>query len=194
MADNETSVVAYIGLGSNLGDSVTILNATASVLAALPRTRMLRCASLYRSAPVGTEYRSVPGGTGEQPDFINGVCVLVTTLGEQDLLQHLMAIEQEFGRHRTGELAQPRTLDLDLLLYGDLSVTSSKLTLPHPRLHERAFVLYPLNEIAPDLVIPGHGRVSDLLQNCLDQRIERLPAEERISLIPEDENQNIPIS
>lgn len=174
MAENETPVVAYVGLGSNLGDSVATLSAAATALAALPRTRMLRNASLYKSAPIGAGNINI----GEQPDFINGVCALTTTLGEQDLLQHLMTIEQEFGRHRTGELGQPRTLDLDLLLYGDLSDDSDKLTLPHPRLHERAFVLYPLNEIAPDLVIPGQGRVSDLLQNCLDQRIERLPAEE----------------
>lgn len=169
MVENGTPVVAYVGLGSNLGDSVSTLSAATIALAALPQTRILRNASLYRSAPVGT---------GEQPDFINGVCALETTLGEQDLLQHLMAIEQEFGRHRTGEFGQPRTLDLDLLLYGDLSVDSDKLTLPHPRLHERAFVLYPLNEIAPDLMIPERGRVSNLLQNCLDQRIERLPTEE----------------
>lgn len=173
MTEHETPVVAYIGLGSNLGDSVATLNAAASALAALPRTRRLGYASLYKSAPVGVEVN----GTGEQADFINGVCALATTLGEQDLLQHLMAIELEFGRVRTGELGLPRTLDLDLLLYGDLSVSSDKLTLPHPRLHERAFVLYPLSEIAPDLVIPGYGRVADLLQNCLHQRIERLPEE-----------------
>jgi len=169
MTEHEAPVVVYIGLGSNLGDSVVTLDAAASALAMLPRTNRLCCASLYKSAPVGT---------GKQPDFVNGVCALNTTLGEKDLLQHLMLIEREFGRERTGETGQPRTLDLDLLLYGDLSLSSDKLTLPHPRLHERAFVLYPLSEIAPDLVIPGHGRVSDLLQNCLDQQIERLPSEE----------------
>lgn len=173
MTEHKAAVTAYIGLGSNLGNSVATLNAAASALAVLPRTRSLVCASLYKSAPVGIEVNDAV----EQTDFINGVCALATTLGEQDLLQRLMAIELEFGRDRTGEFGQPRTLDLDLLLYGDLSISSDKLTLPHPRLHERAFVLYPLNEIAPDLVIPGHGRVADLLQNCLHQRVDRLPEE-----------------
>ena len=178
MTESGKSVVAYVGLGSNLGNSIATLQAAKRSLAALPGTELLRSASFYKSAAVGSGYRSAPVGTGEQPDFINGVCALATTLAAEDLLHRLMAIEQEFGRQRSGEVGEPRTLDLDLLLYGDRSIVTDQLTLPHPRLHERAFVLYPLSEIAPDLVIPGHGRVLDLLKNCQHQRIARLPGQE----------------
>jgi 2-amino-4-hydroxy-6-hydroxymethyldihydropteridine diphosphokinase len=169
MVKTAESVIAYVGLGGNLGDSIAILIAAMDSLAALPGTDKVRCSSLYESAPAGSV---------EQPDFINAVCALATTLGTGDLLHKLMEIEQEFGRRRSGVVGEPRTLDLDLLLYGDLSIQSDLLTLPHPRLHERAFVLYPLDEIAPDLTIPGHGRVRDLMQNCQKQRIERLAGQE----------------
>lgn len=165
MADNKNSVVAYIGLGSNLGDSVATLSAAASALAAMPETELLNSASLYKSAPVGTD---------KQPDYINSVCGLKTTLAPEELLLRLLDIERSFGRQRSGRLGESRTLDLDLLLYGNQSMGTDQLTLPHPRLHERAFVLYPLSEVAPDLVIPGHGPVAELLRNCQHQRIERL--------------------
>lgn len=165
MAENETRVVTYIGLGSNLGDSVAILSAATNALAVLPETELLNSASLYKSAPIGTD---------KQPDFINSVCVLATTLGPEDLLHQLLKIEQSFGRLRSGRLGESRTLDLDLLLYGDQLMDTDQLILPHPRLHERAFVLYPLSEITPDLVIPGRGPVAELLRTCQHQRIERL--------------------
>ncbi|MFV1997327.1 MAG: 2-amino-4-hydroxy-6-hydroxymethyldihydropteridine diphosphokinase [Acidiferrobacterales bacterium] len=165
MPESGKSVVVYIGLGSNMGDSVTILQTARNALAALPETTLQRCASLYKSAPIGTV---------EQPDFINSVCSLATTLAAPDLLHRLLEIEQKFGRQRSGSYGEPRTLDLDLLLYGDRSMNTAQLTLPHPGLHERAFVLYPLSEIAPDLVIPGRGPVVKLLRNCQHQRIERL--------------------
>ncbi len=165
MAENEAPVVAYIGLGSNLGDSVATLQAAKRALAVLPEIARLNCASLYKSAPIGTD---------EQPDFINGVCALATTLTPEELLLRLLEIEQDFGRLRSGHPGESRTLDLDLLLYGDQSMATDQLTLPHPRLHERAFVLYPLSEIAPDLVIPGQGPVAALLGKCRHQRIKRL--------------------
>ncbi len=178
MPESGKSVVAYVGLGSNLGDSVATLEAAKRSLAALPGTELLQCASFYKSAHVGTGYRNAPVDTGEQPDFINSVCALATTLVAEDLLHRLMEIEQEFGRQRSGKAGEPRTLDLDMLLYSDRSIVTDQLTVPHPRLHERAFVLYPLNEIAPDLVIPGYGRVLDLLNNCQHQRIARLTGQE----------------
>lgn len=187
MAESGESVVAYVGLGSNMGDSVAFLQAAKRSLAASTGIELLQCASFYKSAPVdtgyggepgGTGYSSAPVGTGEQPDFINSVCALATTLAAEDLLRRLMEIEQKFGRRRSGEVGEPRTLDLDMLLYSDQSIVTDQLTLPHPRLHERAFVLYPLSEIAPDLVIPGHGRVLDLLNNCKHQRITRLAGQE----------------
>lgn len=170
MAENEAPVVAYIGLGSNLGDSVATLSAAFSALAKMPELAQLNCSSLYKSAPIGTGYKNV----NEQPDFINSACALTTTLAPEELLLRLLDIEQCFGRLRSGRLGESRTLDLDLLLYGDQSMVTDQLSLPHPRLHERAFVLYPLSEIAPDLVIPGRGPVAELLRNCQHQRIERL--------------------
>jgi len=158
-------VVVYIGLGSNLGDSIGTLKAANRALVALSATGTLRCASLYQSAPVDTRV---------QPDFINSVSMLVTSLTADDLLQCLMDIEQKFRRQRSGEAGEPRTLDLDLLLYGQLLINTDQLSVPHPRMHERAFVLYPLSEIAPELIVPGHGRVSDLMKQCQHQRLERL--------------------
>jgi 2-amino-4-hydroxy-6-hydroxymethyldihydropteridine diphosphokinase len=111
----------------------------------------------------------------EQPDFINAVAMLETMLAPHALLDGLLAIERRHGRVREF-LNAPRTLDLDVLLYGDLVLHEHGLTLPHPRMHERAFVLLPLAEIAPDAVIPGKGRVADLLHGCHDQRLERLDA------------------
>ena len=163
MHEKPELITAYIGLGSNLGDSVATLESARNALAKLSGSDLLRCAGYYKSAPVGTI---------AQPDFINSVCALATTLTPQELLHLLMEIEKEFGRQRSGISGGPRTLDLDLLLYGNQSLKTDRLTLPHPRLHERAFVLYPLDEVAPDLVIPGLGSVKQLVRNCADQRIE----------------------
>ena len=145
---------AFIGLGSNLA------NPSAQVLQAMQLIdqhhgiRVLAKSGLYRSAPVGYL---------EQPDFINAVIKVETQLAPLALLQTLLALEQENGRTREFQNA-PRTLDLDVLLYGDLQMHERGLTIPHPRMHERAFVLLPLAEIAPGCAIPGRGSVSELLR------------------------------
>lgn len=157
---------AYVALGSNLNDPIAQVRRGARALDKLPDTRARRCSSLYRTAPVGIT---------AQPDFINAVCEIDTELPAQDLLHALLAIEQTQGRIRDIP-GGPRTLDLDLLLYGDLVCHTAGLTLPHPRLHERAFVLYPLSELSPGLNIPGRGRVDKLLAACVGQAIERLDA------------------
>jgi 2-amino-4-hydroxy-6-hydroxymethyldihydropteridine diphosphokinase len=157
---------AFIGLGSNLGEPEARLRLAFAALAALPQTRLVAASSLYRSAPVGF---------AEQPDFINAVAQLATALAPQALLAALLGIEQRFGRERSFRNA-PRTLDLDLLLYDAQSIAEPGLSVPHPRMHERAFVLAPLAEIAPDCDIPGKGRVAALLAACADQGIERLAA------------------
>lgn len=155
---------AYVGLGSNQADPVAQVRHALDELDALPRTRRVAHSPLYRSAPVGPD---------DQPDFINAVAALDTTLGADTLLSALQAIEQAHGRVRTRRWG-PRTLDLDLLLYGDLQRDDPRLSLPHPRLHERAFVLQPLYTIAPQLRIPGRGMLTDLLANCPSQAIELL--------------------
>lgn len=154
---------AYVGVGANLGDAAGTVRAALDALAHLPRTALTRASSLYRSAPIDA------GG----PDFINAVAALDTALEPTALLAALQAIETGFGRQRPYRHA-PRTLDLDLLLHGDVVVASARLTLPHPRLHERAFVLRPLLELAPDLHLAGLGALSGYLAATGDQRIERL--------------------
>jgi len=118
-------------------------------------------------------------GPQDQPDFVNAVAALSTSLAPQGLLQELLAIEVRHGRRRDGTHWGPRTLDLDLLLYGDTVLDTPGLILPHPGLHERAFVLYPLADIAPGLSVPGLGGVQDLLSRCRDARIRRLEVEPR---------------
>ena len=155
---------AYIALGANLGDPVATVHAATEALRGLPHTQLIAASSLYRTAPVGLR---------NQPDFINAVVSVETQLGARELLDELFAIEARFGRHRSVPNA-PRTLDLDLLLHGDTISNDIQLTLPHPRMHLRAFVLVPLAEILSGLPIPGHGTVSDLLRRCTDQQIEAL--------------------
>jgi 2-amino-4-hydroxy-6-hydroxymethyldihydropteridine diphosphokinase len=154
--------IAYVGLGANLGDAAATLAAAAGRLAALPDTRLVGCSSLYRSAPL----------EAEGPEYANAVVQLETTLSPAALLQQLQRIESAFGRTRPYHHA-PRTLDLDLLAVGDARVDTATLTLPHPRLQQRAFVLAPLAELAPELQIPGHGSVSRLLAGCRDQQVTR---------------------
>jgi len=165
MSSNTSEVEAYVGLGSNLDEPVTQVRSGIEALAALPRTRIDRCSSLYRTAPIGY---------AAQADFINAVCRIRTRLAAAELMERLLEIERRHGRVRIGPANGPRTLDLDLLLYGDWVSDAPSVTVPHPRLHTRAFVLVPLHEIAPALVIPGRGRVADLLGGCADQRIARL--------------------
>jgi 2-amino-4-hydroxy-6-hydroxymethyldihydropteridine diphosphokinase len=156
-------VSAYIGLGANLGDTVLSLTTALAALAALPDTRLLGVSGAYRSAPVDA------GG----PDYLNAVAQLHTALAPLALLDALLAIEQAQGRERPFRHA-PRTLDLDLLLYADLQHDEPRLILPHPRLHQRAFTLLPLLELAPELQAPGLGALSAYLPQVADQRIERL--------------------
>jgi 2-amino-4-hydroxy-6-hydroxymethyldihydropteridine diphosphokinase len=158
-------VTAYIGLGANIGEPLPRLREAMEALARLPDTRLIVCSSFYRSAPIGIT---------QQPDFVNAVCTLDTGLSAAALLQHLLEIESEHGRMRGSQPGGPRTMDLDLLLYGTERVYGESLTLPHPRMHERRFVLLPLSEIAPTLEIPGRGRVAELLRSCGGQRVERM--------------------
>ncbi|MFZ2269807.1 MAG: 2-amino-4-hydroxy-6-hydroxymethyldihydropteridine diphosphokinase [Azonexus sp.] len=155
---------AYVALGANLGDPASTIRAAFGALANLPESRITHCSSLYRTAPVGI---------AEQPDFINAVVALATTLAPEALLNELFEVETRFGRQRA-EKNGPRTLDLDLLLYNDLFLDLPRLSLPHPRLHLRAFVLQPLAEIAPDLQIPGRGGISAWLPAVANQGIARL--------------------
>jgi 2-amino-4-hydroxy-6-hydroxymethyldihydropteridine diphosphokinase len=156
---------AFVALGANLDDPQVQVRAALAALARLPQVTLVATSSLYRTAPVGLV---------GQPDFINAVAALDTSLSPDDLLEALFAIERSFGRVRK-EKNGPRTLDLDLLLYDDRSVTSQHLQLPHPRLHLRAFVIVPLAEIAPDCAIPGRGHVAAWLPAVANQNIERLP-------------------
>jgi 2-amino-4-hydroxy-6-hydroxymethyldihydropteridine diphosphokinase len=158
-------VTAYIGLGANIGAPLPRLRAAMDALARLPDTRVIACSSFYRSAPVGIT---------QQPDFVNAVCMLDTALPAPALLQGLLDIEREHGRVRGSQPGGPRTMDLDLLLYGTEQMHGESLTLPHPRMHERRFVLLPLSEIAPTLEIPGRGPVAALLRSCDGQRVERM--------------------
>lgn len=155
---------AFIALGSNLGDPERKVRQGMAALAELPQSRLEAASSLYRSAPVG--YAS-------QPDFVNAVAQLSTALAPQALLAALLAIEKNFGRERAFREA-PRTLDLDLLLYDAQTLDEPGLRVPHPRMHQRAFVLAPLLEIAPDCVIPGHGPAADWLARCGGQSVDRL--------------------
>lgn len=149
-----SGVRAWIGLGSNLGDAASRVRAAVGVLAGLPETAAGPVSSLYRSAPVGVT---------DQPDFCNAVAGVDTALPPLDLLASLQAVERDHGRVRTRRWG-PRTLDLDILLYGDEVIDEPALTVPHPRLHERGFVLIPLAEVAPMLMVPGIGRVATLAE------------------------------
>ena len=150
-------IQAYIGLGSNLNDPVQQVQAALAALSDIPETRCVRHSSLYRSAPLGQ---------ADQPDYINAVAMLDTHLSARQLLTELQAMERIHGRVRGAERWGPRTLDLDMLLYGDMQLESEELTVPHPRLAERSFVLYPLCEIAPDLEIHALGGVQQLMAAC----------------------------
>jgi 2-amino-4-hydroxy-6-hydroxymethyldihydropteridine diphosphokinase len=158
------AVAAYVGLGSNLGASEAILAAAFVELARLPRTRLVARSSLYRSAPVDAD----------GPDFLNAVARVDTALAATALLAELLRIETLHGRERSGHHA-PRTLDLDLLLFGDDVIEAPGLIVPHPRLHERAFALEPLIEIWPEAVVPGRGFARDWLAAAEPQRVARLP-------------------
>lgn len=156
--------LAYVGIGSNLEQPREQVLRAFDELAALPATRLVARSSLYRSAPVGY---------AAQPDFVNAVAALDTELAPERLLAELQRLETGHGRARSFANA-PRTLDLDLLLYDDQVLGEAHLVLPHPRMHERAFVLRPLAEIAPEAVIPGRGAAAACLARCTGQDVERL--------------------
>ena len=154
---------AFIGLGANLGDRALQIERAFAEIAALPGTTLVARSSLYASAPL-----DAPGG-----EYLNAVVHVRTPLAPLELLRELQAIEARHGRVRPFPGA-PRTLDLDLLLHGDVVDASDALTLPHPRLHERAFVLLPLAEIVPERIVPGRGRVVDLCAAVAEQRVAKL--------------------
>ena len=159
--------LAAIGLGANLGDAAATLREAIAELARLPDTELLRASRLYRTPAWGRT---------EQPDFINAVVLVETAVPARELLDALLAIERNFGRVRVdGERWGPRTLDLDLLLFGDAVIDEPGLRVPHPHLHERAFALLPLVEIAPQLVIPGIGNVAAIAADMAADGIEALP-------------------
>ena len=156
----------FVGLGANVGAAVATVRRAFAAIDELPATTTVARSALYRSAPIDA--------TG--PDYVNAVVELRTALEPQPLLAALHAIESRFGRERPYRHA-PRTLDLDLLLYGLRTLATPALTLPHPRLHERAFVVVPLAELAPDVMVPGAGPVSTLVARCSLQQVQRLDAE-----------------
>jgi len=156
-------VRAYVGLGANLGDARAAVQQAMRSLGELPDTTLAARSSLWRSAPVDSS----------GPDYVNAAAALDTALAPHALLAGLQRIEQAHGRERPHRNA-PRTLDLDLLLYGDEQIDDAQLTVPHPRMLQRAFVLKPLSEIAPALVLPGGRRIQDALAQLDPQDCERL--------------------
>lgn len=157
---------ACVALGANIGDPARQVEAGFAALAMLPGTRLVARSSLYRSAPVGY---------ADQPDFINAMALIETALTPHALLDAVLEIERAHGRIREFPNA-PRTLDLDIVLYGNVVLQDPGLTIPHARMLERAFVMLPLAEIAPDAVVPGHGRVSDLAKRVDAGSVARMAA------------------
>ncbi|RDI99787.1 2-amino-4-hydroxy-6-hydroxymethyldihydropteridine diphosphokinase [Dyella solisilvae] len=157
---------AFVALGSNLGDARAQVQEAFAALARLPDTRLLAQSPLYLTPPWGVL---------DQPPFVNAVARLDTTLSPHALLDALLAIERAAGRVRDGQRWGPRILDLDVLYMDGVSLSDERLQLPHPRIGERAFVLLPLNDLAPSLELPGQGRVADLLARVDTTGLERLP-------------------
>ena len=147
--------LAYVGLGANLGDRAATLARAIELLGERPGIEIVAVSSFRETDPVGFL---------DQPRFLNAAVAVEASLGPEALLATLLDVEQELGRVRDGPRFGPRTVDLDLLLYGQVTLERPGLTLPHPRLHERAFALAPLAELDPALVVPGRGAVADLLQ------------------------------
>jgi 2-amino-4-hydroxy-6-hydroxymethyldihydropteridine diphosphokinase len=163
MDRSDREAPAYLSLGSNQGDSGLLLEEAVRALGDVPHTRVIACSGLYRTAPVGFV---------DQPDFLNQVIALRTTLAPHDLLDATQRIENAAGRER-GPRWGPRTLDIDLLWYDGLRLDDERLQLPHPRLAERRFVLEPLAELAPGLVLAGGDTVAEALKKTADQTVER---------------------
>lgn len=158
-------VRVYIGLGSNLDEPLAQVRRALAALTTLPRSRRVAHSSLYRSRPLG------PSG---QADYINAVAAVDTELDPEELLAELQRLERAQGRRRDGERWGPRTLDLDILLFGDTVMSSPELVIPHPGLQEREFVLYPLQEIAPGLCLPDGSTLAEWVGRCPDNGLVRL--------------------
>jgi len=158
-------LMAYIGIGSNLDDPVSQVKEALEELDGIPDSVLVSQSSLYASKPMGP---------ADQPDYVNAVAALDTLLSAEELLQALQKIEQRLGRERDGEKWGPRIIDLDLLLYGKKTIKTDTLTVPHPGLHERDFVIIPLAEIAGNLNIPGKGLLSTLIAACENHSVRKL--------------------
>jgi len=159
----------FIGLGSNLENPCAQIKTAINDLKQIPESRLLASSSLYKSPPMGPQ---------DQPDYINAVVELETTLSPHQLLDALQHIEQQHGRVRNRHWGE-RTLDLDVLLYAEQVINDDRLTVPHPGLSERAFVVYPLAEIAPDLLVPLKGNIADIQRNCSRDGLQKV---EKISV------------
>ncbi|MGA2023617.1 MAG: 2-amino-4-hydroxy-6-hydroxymethyldihydropteridine diphosphokinase [Steroidobacteraceae bacterium] len=159
---------AYVGLGSNLDDPRMQIRRALTALQGLPHTRLQSHSSMYRSRPLGPV---------AQPDYVNAVAVLLTQLEAPQLFSALRTLERELGRAPAGERWGPRRIDLDLLIYAQLLLEGPELQLPHPGIVARNFVLYPLNEVAPELEVPGRGRVAELAAVVTPEGIWRLQDE-----------------
>lgn len=159
------SEYVYLGLGSNLANPAEQLQRALAALEEIPHSTLLAHSSLYASKPLGP---------ADQPDFVNAVALLETALEPHALLDHLQRIEQEQGRTRKTERWGPRTLDLDILLFGDRILNDERLVVPHYHMHARAFVLYPLAELAPELVLPDGRPLSQWLTDCPREELHRL--------------------
>lgn len=158
----------YIGLGSNLSDPLVQIQNALSALARVTDTQLITCSSLYSSKPMGPQ---------NQPDYVNAVALLYTNQAPIPLLRSLQKIELEHGRERKDQRWGPRSLDLDMLLYGQEKINSPDLVVPHYGMLDRDFVLYPLAEIAPDLVLPGGEILKNILNNCPSNGLSKLPLE-----------------
>ena len=159
------TIRAYIGLGSNLDDPVAQVKEAIEELEMMPDSILAAKSSLYSGKPMGP---------ADQPDYVNAVVAIDTLLSPENLLQALVKIEDLQGRDRGGEKWGPRTIDLDLLLYGKKKINTGDLTVPHPGMHERDFVIIPLHEVAGDLNVPGLGRLSSLINNCETHSLRKL--------------------
>jgi 2-amino-4-hydroxy-6-hydroxymethyldihydropteridine diphosphokinase len=158
-------VTAYLGLGSNLADPALQIKSARTAITQIARVKELAFSSLYHSPPMGPQ---------DQPDYVNAVMCVATDLPPMDLLRCLQRIENDQGRVRKDQRWVARTLDLDVLIYGDQIIDLPDLIVPHTGLAERAFVLYPLHEIAPQLLVPGKGNIADLLDRCPMNGLKRL--------------------
>ena len=163
--DTTSTSTVYIGIGSNLGQPLEQIRRARDALAELPKTRLVGISPLYRNPAVGP---------GEQPDYVNAVAAIETRLAPHALLDALQVIEANQGRTRSAVRWQPRTVDLDLLVYGDRAIHDQRLTIPHPHINERAFVLKPLLDLATHLEVPGLGPVARLLSCVPDGLLLRI--------------------